>query len=513
MPNISVVVVETKQSILRPVVLDIVRQILEITKIPVTTPILYPDDVGQVAQPGSTIDPLDNQKNIFPNNDKVTIEVDEEFDPANILSSAVFKTEHNPVFHDTDIGTYIKPVYSSNMVSINFKYKTKSKSMAERWKNDIQHRTSAGRDINLHQVSYHFIIPVAMVNIVKEIHRLREAVDGYNETFAKYFQNKSTQRLTEVTDQGGTFVQPAIAETQKRIVGQFNFAAAPEKIENDEDGSGWIGSFTYTFKYDKAIACNMKYPVMIHNQILSERYRPSEGAYDLDDHPESNSESFNSMRNFEAQLQAGLYSGPDLGIVLPSFDEFTPSSIPSGTVSVFSALCQLSATDKRNLLNLKQLGEIKIQPDILEFIEKSEYPFMTRPYRSILQVDLYRRNALVTAGSIEITPQLDVLGKEDFSLRINHRVRFSIVANLDLLSPEAIGRLKLYPKALVAIIAAINESLRNNPGFMDLKYSGYITRDDIYKYITNPQDRNNRIQFNTVQLSEVIALRAEDLNN
>lgn len=511
MPNISVTVQETKQSILRPVVLDIVRQILEITKIPQSTPILYPDDVGQVAQPGSTIDPNDKQKNIFPNNDKVTIEVEEDFDPANILSSAVFTTEHNPIFHDTDIGVYIKPVYSSNIVSINFKYKTKSKSMANRWRDDIQQRTSAGREMNLHQISYHYTLPVAVVAIAKEIHRLREAVDGYTETFAKYFQNKSTSRLTEVSDMGGTFSQPAIAETQKRIVGQFNFAAAPEKIENDEDGSGWIGSFTYTFKYDKPIACNMKYPVMVHNQVLSEKYRPSEGSYNLDDHPESNSTSFNSMRNFEAQLQAGLYSGPDLGIVLPKFDEFTPSSIPTGTISVFSALCQISQDDKKSLINFKQLGDINIQPDVLEFIEKSEYPFITKPYQSILQLDLYRRNALATAGLIVVDQNLDAKSINDLSLRTSHRVRFSIVANIGLLSPAAIERLKLYPKALVAILTAINEGLRNNPGFQDLIYKTYITRDDIYKYITNEQDRLTNVQFNTVQIASVIAMRQEDL--
>lgn len=511
MPNISIVIAETKQSILRPVILSVVRQIMDITKIPQTTAILYPDDAGQIAQPGSTIDQTAAEKTLFPNNDKVFIEVDEEFDPSSVLSTAVFQTEHNPIFHDIEIGAYIKPVYSSNNVTINFRYKARSKSVALRWKEDIKMRTSAGRDINLHAVDYHYVIPERLLEITREIHRLREVQAGYGEDFKLYFQNKSTVRLTEISNQGATFTQLAIAETQKRIIGQFSFAAAPEKIEDDEDSSSWIGTFSYTFRYEKAIACNMKYPIMVHNQILAPTFRPELSSYNLDNHPESNSESFNAFKYFEIQDQAGMYSDSQAGIVLPSYDEFTPTSIPSGTVSIFSALCNITTADTRSLLNLEDLGDIDIQEDILDFIKNSEYPFMTRPYDSILQVDLYRGNSLSASGAIVIDKKLDIVGTTDLSLRTNHRIRFSIVANIDYLRPGALDRLKNYPKALVTIISAINSALRDNPGFKDLKYKGRITADDIKMYITNPEDRKQIIKRNTVQISSVIAYRQEDL--
>jgi len=517
MPNVSEVVVETKQSILRPVVLDIVRQVRDLTRIPVTTPILYPDDIGKTYQPGSAITEDPEEKILFPYNDKIIIEIEEEYDPANVLSTAVTQPEHLPIFHDKEIGIFIKPVYVSTNVSINFKYKCKSKTMANRWRDDIRMRTSMSRDINLHQVSYHFIVPGAFLAILREIHKLRETQGSYDEEFLTYFFNNSTTRLTEVTNQAGSNIQPAIAETQMRIVGYFDFNSEPEKIENADDTDGWVGNFTYKFKFDKPIACNMRYPVMIHNQVLSTKFRPAEKSYNIEDHIKTYSQSMSALHHFESQLQVQKYVNLNATITIPEYDEFIPNAIPTGTVSVFNALCQLTSDDLRSLLNLQELDTIAIDADIMEFIQKSEYPFMTKPYKSILKLDLYRSTSLAREDSIVLTSDFNVKATTDLSIRTSHRIRFSIVADISYLDQAALERLKRYPKAFVKILSTVNEALRNNPGFSDLTYKGRLTKDDLSRYLTfplsaNARDRlNQRVQFNTVQFSNVVALRADRL--
>lgn len=503
MPSISLMNPETKQSALRPAVLDVVRQLIEITKIPPDTSILYPDDINKTHQPGSALSEDSTNRTLFPSNDKVQIDVEEDYDPSSILSTAIVRSEHTPIFSDEDIGVYVKPIYSKTNVVITFRYKASSRTAVERWRNDIRMRTSASRDINLHQVTYHYLIPSEIIAIIKEIHRLRENIAGYGDSFEKYFLDKSTTRLTELTNLAGAVVEPAISETQMRIVGIFDFEYAPEKIENNEDSEGWLGAFSYKFSFDKPIACHIRYPAMIHNQPLSTKFRPSEESYNIDDHLQSFSISTNAFNYFEAQLQAEKYVNFKSSVTLPWFDEFQPQSVPTGTVSIFSALCQVSKEDKRTLLDLNDLDKISIDSDILEFIKNVEWPYLTRPFKSILNVSLYRSMSLARYDSISIDSNLVVKASTDLDLRTSHRVRFSIIADLSLLDQSVFDRLRNYPNALVKVISAVNESLRNNPGFKDLPNNGRITRDSLFGYIKD----SNTVKRKTVQITSVIAAR------
>lgn len=505
MPNITLMNPETKQSTLRPVVMDIIRQIMEITRIPTETSILFPDDINKTHQPGSAVSEEARNRTIFPSNDKVQIDVEEQYDETSILSTAVARPEHLPIFTDDEIGVMVKPVYSKTNVAITFRYKSNSKIGVNRWRDDIRTRTSTGRDINLHKGTYSYAIPIEIMIILKEIHRLRELQAGYDESFELYILNKFTTRFTELTNQGGTYVQPAIAETQMRIVGMFDFSYAPEKIENAEDSEGWIGAFSYRFSFDKAVACNLRYPAMIHNQTLSKKYRPSEEAYDIDKHMQSFSLSMDAFAFFEAQQQLGLVIDPKAGMTLPWYDEFQPNSIPSGSVSIFSALCQILPDNLREICDLKDLGTVGIDADILKFMMESEYPFLAKPYKSILNVSLYKSMRLQKYDQITVDNQLMVRSTADLSLRTSHRIRFSIIADWQLLDKAALDRLRLYPEALVKVISAVNDALRNNTGFKDLPI-GRITRDTLYGYLSG----SDQIRRNTVQITNVIAARRTD---
>lgn len=496
MPNVSILVPETNQSVLRPVVMGIVRDLMYITKIPKETSILYPEDGGKIAQPGSTIASSEEERSVFPNMDKILIEVDESDNSASILSTAIARPEHLPVFLDDEIGVFIKPIYSYADIQITFKFMASSRSQAIRWRDDIKMRTSAGRDINLHKLTYHYIIPDKIIEILKEIHTLREKQAGYGDEFEKYLLDNSTGRFTEVTNLGGSNVRPAIGESQMRVQGIFNFEFAPEKIENDSDNNGWVGSFTYKFSFDKPVACNLRYPAMVHNTLIKKSLMPSEHAYDIDEHFQTFSLSLSALNFFEAQLQTEKAINFKSSIVIPPFDEFIPASIPSGTVSIFSALCQLNNQDKKNLVNLKELGEVVLDSDVMTFIRESEWCYLTKPYKSIFNVALYKSMYLSAWQNIEVTAQLDVKAIADLSLRTSHRVRLSIVADLGLLDKQALERLKAYPKAAVKILSAISEAVRNYPGQFQ-----NVTKDDLANIA------RNRASMKTVQIASIIAMR------
>lgn len=505
MPNISIVVPEVQQSVLRPVVIDIVKQLEKITKITSDSVILFPGELNKTYQPGSGIAESNTDRTQFYDNEMIQIEVEEDFHKDSVLTTAVSRLEQLPIFCDDKIGVLIKPVYATTEISINFKFRSKSKTTIQRWRDDIRMRTSMSRDINLHEITYSYLIPGEFINILNEIHRLREAVEPYNENFDSYLGNNSSTRLTKLSNQSGTTTELGIAETQMRIVGYFDFEGFPDKPDHEDDTDTWIGVFAYKFTFEKPIACNMRYPVMIHNQILSTNFRPSpEDTYDLDNHLQSYSLSINAFNYFEAQTQLNNYVNPRPSITIPNYDEFIPNDIVPGSVSIFNALCQLTATDKKTLINLKELGDVIIDSDILKFIQESEWPFLNKVYQSILHVSIYRSMVLANESLCEVKSNLDVCSKTDLDIRVNHRIRFSIIADITLINPTALNRLKKYPKALVKIIQSVNEGLRNNPGFKDLGNKNYIGRDDIFKYILNPTNKiTSNFNINTSSLIDI----------
>src|ERR1035437_1242646 len=128
MPNISLIVPAVEQSVLRPIIIDIVNQLKNITKIPSDSLILFPGDIEKTYQPGSTIDKPTEDRSRFLTNNMVHIEVDEDYNHDAVLSTAVTRPEHIPIFIDQKLNTIIRPVYSPMTVSISFKFRSKSKS-------------------------------------------------------------------------------------------------------------------------------------------------------------------------------------------------------------------------------------------------------------------------------------------------------------------------------------------------------------------------------------------------
>ena len=497
MPNIYIPIQDTIQSVLRPVVLSISDQIFKLTDIPKNSRISYPGDLETRKSPGSGISDNEMQRVQSGHVNYVKIEVDEEYNSETALTTAVRQYEHLPIFSDDKIGVIIKPVYSQTNVNINFKFRGESKSSVYRWRDKIRADLSSMRDVNQHRASYSYQIPKNLIALIMEIHRLREDNAGYNENFGTYIINHSSTRLTELSNFSGEKTELAIAETQSRIMGWFDFDVAPEKASRDGDSDTWSIAFNYKFTFDKPIGLAIRYPVMIHNQILSTQFRPPAQAPSDDDYRKEFSLSGSAFDYFDKTKELSRNNLDNKTITLPWFDEFIPRSIPSGTVSIFNALCQLD-NDKCTLCNLNDLDTISLDPDILDFIKRKEYKFMTKLYKSIFQVNLYRGMELSNNNDLEIDSALNVYSKVPLDMRVNHRIRFSIVADLSLLDKDSLDRIKDESIVKDKIIDALDDG-KNKPG-SDL--------DDL----RNPNNPGNRwvidyrrgSYFKTVQISRIV---------
>lgn len=494
MPNLNVALPETNQSILRPIVIDIIKQVQEITKINPNTNIFYPGEIQKMLTAGSDINSKQDRFAIFNTARYNFIEVEEDFNYETLGTTSIDGRGNPTVFEDEKLGVYISPLYASNNVTINFKYRCPSKTEALKWRDDIRIRISQMRDINLHDITYHYLLPAEFLVLLKIIYEKRENLLPYNQSFEEYMVSHSTDRLTLIGDLVGNDARLAISEKQCRIIGMFGFEGLPDKAERDDATGTWSISFSYKFSFDKPLGCNIRFPIMVHNQLLPPAYV---GYYnksiDLDKINKQFGNSGSALFAFESDTIMNTRVNPMPYIRIPEFDDYILKGVPHGTGSVIVALSEVDTTDKKSLLNLKELGSIVLDKDVLEFIQGIEYPYITKLYKSILHVSLYRNNEPTYTNTIDCTNNLDIKSLNELNLRNQHRIRISIVTDISLLTKEAIDRLRRYPKAFVKIIGAINELLRIHPDFNDLGNQELISNLDfnnVYAILTGMRYNN-----------------------
>lgn len=538
MPNFSLTVPETSQSVSRPITFDIIRQVQEITKIDKDTKIFFAGDIQKMQTAGTSIDSDTDRFAIFNSDRYAFIELEEDYDHDALGSTAVTRKEHNPVFIDDKLKVIVAPVYATSNIVINFKYRCPSKTEALRWRDDIRIRVSQMRDLNLHSITYHYMLPTEILLVLKAIYDKRETYLGYGQTFEEYVIEHASDRLTLIGDLVGNDCRLAISETQMRIIGLYGFDGIPEKAERNDSNGMWEINFSYKFSYEKPIACTMKYPIIVHNQLLPANITTfTDTSYDLDKVSKSFSISLDALNSFESDTLMNARVDPNALLRLPSFDDYVIPFATRGTGSVFIALAEVDIIDNRTLFNLDELGSFVIDPDIMAFIKGSEYPYICKLYKSIIQVELYRNEFLTSNGTILCDSSANIKASQDLDLRNQHRVRFSLVVDLTMLDRAALDRLRKYPKALVKIIAAMNELLKNRPDFNDLgdlSSVSWLSFSAIYTLMTGfsldngtgttrgnwynngklfanidprivENYRRNRININTVEVTSVIS--------
>lgn len=487
MPNVNITLPDTTQSVLRPVIIDIVSQVQRITKINSDTKIFFPGDSETMRTQGSNIG-SESKDARFENDRYNFIEVTEDYNLDTLGVNSLDGTDHLPYFDDSHLKVQLSPIYASSDVVINFKYRCPSKTEAMRWRDDMRLKVSYMRDINIHTVSYHYLLSPELVKLLKAIHERREAYLGYGQSFEEYFASHTRQDVRLISDTAGVDPRLAISESQCKILGLYDFDSVPEKPERDDGTGTWTISFAYRFTYEKPVATNMRYPIMVHNQLLPIEYTYfNNKTYNLDMVNKRYSQQLHGLSKFDADAVMNSMLDPTHVIRLPSFDDFILPSLPGGLGSVFTALCEVDNTDKRTLVNLKELGDIELDEDLIKFIQEVEYPYITKLFRSPIHVTLYRDNGAAEPSVLACDINLNIKSIFDLNLRQQHRIRFSLMTDFSYLDKASIDRLRKYPKAFVKIISACNEILKNNRDFVNLGDKTLISYTDfssVYAVLT-----------------------------
>lgn len=451
MSFMKVPLVEVDASITRPVILEVARQIMARTNIPLETRIVFKGEAESVLQKGSEVGSSEKSVGspLLSGESQLYIDAVETPVIELITTDDLVRDNTNPcLFNDDKLGIVVMPIKKQMEVVLTFRYRANSKTYAERWKNNIWTNVASQRDLDIHTVSYSYPFPPEFLLLLKYFHSLREKVSGYGDDFETYFTDHMDETLTSVSNLSGSNAMAYKPETQTRILGWFEFQGEPEKAAKDGEGSTWSTEFSYRFRFEKTTHAMIRFPVAIHNQLVDPRLF---GRLQTMLHEKSLQYSKVGLasRAFESDaMLSELTKRYPRQRRLPEHDTIAYTNVVPHTKTLFSAIIELEEGSDV-LLNLNDLGDFGFDDDILAYIREEGYKWITKPYACMLNMSLYRNEHLTSPLNLSVDSSLNVRSAaEGTDIRKVNRIRISYYDNLEAVMPEALVRLNKYPQAL-----------------------------------------------------------------
>lgn len=490
MPAWNIAVPEYLQSIVRPFIVQMVQKIQRNLKLPPDTRIFYPGESNKMLTNGGSVNNVQNVKDPITDVNKISFIEVEDLNPLETYAGPVTQArEHPPVFLDQAVGLVICPVYFTKMFNFTITHRFVSETVAQRWYNDLIVSITELRDIHSYTAQFHYAVNDEIYQLLKLVHRLKENVAPYGELFQRYLSRISNDRVTVVSDSTGEIGTLAVKESQFRITGNYLFNGVPEAPKRNDSNGCWEAVINYRAQFECPIHFNVRYPVIVHNQPMPSEWVDFRGT-NTEPYPEEvsieTSVTLGAMSIMEDNALLDRAMQIDPIVYAPAYDDFIPKGFP-GVGYFLSALAIVDETDKKLLFNLKELGDVKMDDDILQFIIESEYPYIGLRNQSIIQAFLFRNHSLVEDGSVICSNKGDITLRTAANLRNQHRVIFGVYTDLTLLNNNALARLRRYPKAFVKLIGTINELFRDHPDLVKLSGQRVVTELDfnpIYRFLT-----------------------------
>lgn len=457
-PTVTLPLPETYMSIERPATLDVIRQVKDATQISDHDLVISYRGISENSQlVGGSLtpakDPADSA--YFRQAGKVAVVVSEQYDEASYLTVPLHYPDALLVFNDSALRTFLKPIYSSTDVTIEFTYRAQSRHLAEAWRNHIRNRIKQNADVLSHDIAYEFGIPKPFLVTLGEIHRLRETVAPYNQEFGTWFKEHVSKKLTVLTKLDGGKPHLVFKENQINVHGWFDFSEPPA-LDKGDVGSLWNVSFTYRFRYEKPTHMVLYYPLTIHNQLLPEAFR----ARDLETtyHRMIGDLSLSNQRfDFFRKVENHYYEQYE-GVRIPYFDEWYPTTLPFRQSSLLLVLCQIDPTDPTLVLDLNALGEYSLHPDFLAYLRK-HHEALTHGKINPFIVSLYEYEIRMDSESLYVDENLVVRTRQPMDLRKVYRLHLGLTADLSILTENTEDALRNDPPMCLAILNALGPNL------------------------------------------------------
>lgn len=479
MPHYTLELPETYASITRPVGIDITKQLLLKLGIDNVIPILFPGANGKVSTWNSTQFVSQDSAN-FNTREHVLVNVKEEYIEDDLLTMYSQKKEQPPFFTDTAYNIYAHPIYSRTKVTISFTYRSRDRWQAESFRDNWRRKIAENREHMVFQAHYQYPIPDTITQIIYLLYGLRKRTNRDFKTWQDYLFGKGSKALTVLTNSIGKGDIVAVDEYQLNILGNMTDVAPPE-AEKDDKGSTWSCNFDFEYSYDKPIAVNIHYPLMIDNQLVPEPLYP-ELQFDI----QTLASKLATTRNWQNYIQNNMgYFWHVRGayIRIPEFDDWSNERDDVNHKPLVSIMLEINPDDPRDICNLADLGEYQLIPQMIEAF-KYHRQYLTLKYEAPYYIQLYENDTPLHEGSITIDEDLNIRTTFDMSIKKMYHLLLTIQMDIRKLSRDAEQRFFKNP---ATVYSWIDMRVGHPPkeGYPKTLPNGWVDFNEFRKFVSD----------------------------
>lgn len=430
---------EIDESVKRPIVTSICQELMGLFGLSENIPMIFKGQSPQVDYLNSEVNSnyLDGN-NRWNGESYLTIEdYDEVYNEATLLSTPTTYIDNRGVFLDHDQRIFLVPSYVNKRFTVTMSL-TGTEKQIERWAAAIKIRTSKGMLNKIHSVKYHYPIPLKFMQFLVDAHDRTQNVASTNEDLGTYLRRCFLPTMDVIYTAAGTSPLFVIRETQQPIQGWFDFGSGAPIKEKDNELSRYVLKFTYTFYFDVPESIQLITPLVIHNQLIPTPWLPvTPDVPEIDFIKQTGSYSQEAFNYFRYSNSANEYTyNIKPGLSIPVFDDWVGDSPLPGYVTVLRLLIRLDESNLKNVMNLSNLGEWKLNELCRRYMVDTRSR-LTVPYQNVMNIMLHTGDDLLAMDGLSVDENLFVHNARDLNLRNMYHLVVTMCCNPSSLTQSA----------------------------------------------------------------------------
>ena len=463
MPNALIDIPDVYSGVIRPVVFDTARFLIENLRLPEGTEIFIPGDAQTTPMNGGSMNCCSYEPVKFMADTRLKMTFTEEPWLESAFTTAVKNKYNPPIWEDNDHGIVVRPIRRFVRMNCELEFTAQSKTMVQRITDYMATRVSSMMTEYTLSLEYSYLYPDNLMLLLMHAHQLIEkSAKPTNKPFQEFFAKYRSQPTTVLEKILGGAPRVAVLEKQEEVLGWFDFTDTPAPATRNDDGSYTL-SMNFMFHYERPVQLDARWPLLIHNQLISESFRPQTRYHSFYEKMRRVSSLKDAMDHFR---HTGTRAIPPY-IQLPEADDWMAPTSNLNEIFFINALIMINGTANEELVDLKNLSSFRLSDELIEYIEAFGITAFDRD--GIFRLEFYENDKRVNLD-VDIVNGV-IISRKPLDVTKFYHMRFGVVDNWLQIPRRRLECLRRYPRLFYQLARFSGLELFNKP-FSEVKRLG-----------------------------------------
>lgn len=351
MPQFRAEIPEIHTRITRPIIKQILDDVLPRFKEIPFREFRFPGDSEAILTPGSAIDGgiLFNRELV---SNYVDVEVEDlpddeygrSFQATNQVNHFIFRCEK------TKLDLF--PVYQNRKLTINFKVVCSSRVRLNGLVTRMTEAMRQSQTLFTHLISYNYDLPTPCVALINKVYDMMQANYPYPDLPPnKWFEQSKVDNLQIAYRQDGKGDTLVYKENAVNVLSNLTEHEEEPRKNKDAEVGVWNIEFDLEVRYQRPSSIRVSYPPIIHNQFLDESWFNKPKTYDYTKFAATSSLGNMAIERFKWNIGYGVPGRGDIGCKEPYFDDWGKDIGTPSSVTLLTALSVVDEADLRYFFN------------------------------------------------------------------------------------------------------------------------------------------------------------------